>query len=397
MDTLKAELAEFQAPKDLKPVLAAPGPCLSVYIPLSSLPVNQSSKANALEWKEMLRSLEPKIEQYGSEGRKLLEGISDFNAIWPNQEPHGRSIGVLRSPDVFLVTWVEQLIRRRAVMGPRFYIRPLLPDVTRDRAFYLLALSKKNVRMLRCTSRTADEIAFPPGVVTNQDEYMNTAKPDHVRDNRATPGPSAGSSSGIVFGFGSVNDTEARDEYVAQFFRQIDRGINEILRGKTEPLVLCGVESELPIYRSINSYPHLAEESVPGAPNSLKSGEMHARALEAMARCYEHEVDEALSEYNHKVGSGASNRIKEVVKAAHDGRVLKLVVSDSLETTGAFNEATYTVKGRETGTAEDEDLVNDAVVQTILHAGQVLVARNGKMPNGTPVAAIFRFSSAASR
>jgi hypothetical protein len=86
-----------------------------------------------------------------------------------------------------------------------------------------------------------------------------------------------------------------------------------------------------------------------------------------------------------------------VVKAAHDGRVLKLVVSDSLETTGAFNEATYTVKGRETGGTEDEDLVNDAVVQTILHAGQVLVSPNSKMPNGTPVAAIFRFSSAASR
>ncbi|HZQ53425.1 MAG TPA: hypothetical protein VFB14_14570 [Bryobacteraceae bacterium] len=397
MDTLKAELAEFQTLKDLKPILATQGPCLSAYIPLSSAPLNQALKANALEWKEVLRSLEPKIEQYGAEGRKLLEGISDFNAIWPNQEPHGRSIGVLRSPDVFLVTWVEQVTRRRAVLGPRFYIRPLLPDVTRDPAFYLLALSKKNVRMLRCTSRTADEIGFPAGVATNYDEYMNTAKPDHVRDNRATPGPSAGSSSGIVFGFGSVSDTEARDEYVAQFFRQIDRGINEILRGKTEPLVLCGVESELPIYRSINSYPHLAEESVQGAPNSLKSGEMHARALEAINRCYEHEVDEALSEYNHKVGGGASNRIKEVVKAAHDGRVLKLVVSDSLETTGAFNEATYTVKGRETGTPEDEDLVNDAVVQTILHAGQVLVAPNGKMPNGTPVAAIYRFSSAASR
>jgi hypothetical protein len=49
------------------------------------------------------------------------------------------------------------------------------------------------------------------------------------------------------------------------------------------------------------------------------------------------------------------------------------------------------VKGRETGTAEDEDLVNDAVVQTVLHAGQIYVAPNGKMPHGSPVAATYRF------
>jgi hypothetical protein len=395
MDTLKAELAEFQTLKDLKPILAAQGPCLSVYMPLSSAPANQSSKANALEWKEMLRNLEPKIEQYGAEGRKLIDGISDFNAIWPNQEPQGRSIGVLRSPDVFLVTWVEQLARRRAVLGPHFYIRPLLPQLTNHRSFYLLALSQKNVRLLHCTTRTADEVPFPPGVATSFDAWMNTAKPDHVRDNRASPGPSAGSSGGIMFG--TVSDTEDRDEYLSHFFRQIDRAVNEVLRGRTEPVVLCAVDYELPLYIAVNSYPHLASETVQGAPNSLKSGEMHARALEALDACYEHKVADALAEYNHKVGGGASNRIKEVVKAAHDGRVLKLVVSDSLETTGAFNEATYTVKGRETGTPEDQDLVNDAVVQTILHAGQVLVAPNGKMPNGTPVAAIYRFSSAASR
>ena len=395
MDTLKAELAEFQTLKDLKPILATQGPCLSVHIPLSSAPVNQALKANALEWKEVLRSLEPKIEQYGAEGRKLLEGISDFNAVWPGQEPQGRSICVLRSPDVFLVTWVEQVTRRRAVIGPHFYIRPLLPQLTNHRSFYLLALSQKNVRLLHCTGRSADEAPFPPGVATSFDSWMNSAKPDHVRDNRASPGPSAGSSTGIMFG--TISDTEDRDEYLSHFFRQIDRAVNDMLRGKTEPLVLCGVDYELPLYVAVNSYPHLASESVQGAPNSLKSGEMHARALEALATCYEHKVGDALAEYNHKVGGGASNRIKEVVKAAHDGRVLKLVVSDSLETTGAFNEATYTVKGRETGTAEDEDLVNDAVVQTILHAGQILVAPNGKMPNGTPAAAIFRFSSAASK
>jgi hypothetical protein len=191
--------------------------------------------------------------------------------------------------------------------------------------------------------------------------------------------------------FGTSTDKETKDQYLAHFYKQIDRGLNEILRGKTEPVVPAGVEYELALYRSVSTHPHLIGEGVEGAPNSLKAGEMHARALDVLLRQYDKKVDDALSEYNHKVGGGASNRLKEIVPAAHDGRVLTLLESDSLEIPGSFDETTYTVKGRESGTSEDEDLVNDAVVQTILHAGQVFVVPNSKMPNGAPLAAIFRF------
>jgi hypothetical protein len=389
MDTLKAELAEFETLKDLKPLLASAGPCLSVFIPLSSAPANQSVKANALEWKETLRTLEPRIEQYGAQGRELLESIREWDAISPDQEPQGRSIAVLRSTDVFRATWIEEPVPSRAEIGPHFYIRPLLPDVTRARTFYILALSQKNVRLLRCTSHTSAEAPFPAHVPTSFDAYMNTAKPDHVSDNRATAGPGVGSSKGVMFTTSS--EREDKDEHLAHFFRLIDRGVNEVLRGRTEPLVLTAVEREIVLYREHNTYPHLAKEAVQGAPNSLKSGEMHARAIDALLRCHEQKIEEALAQYNHKVGGGASNRMKDVVTAAHDGRVVTLLISDSLERTGVFDEATHSVKGKETGSPEDEDLVNDAAIQTILHAGQVLVVPNGKMPNGAPLAAIFRF------
>lgn len=389
MDTLKAELAEFASVKDLKPMLGSQGPCFSLFMPLSVGPANQSAKANSLEWREMIRKIEPRARQYGSQGRELLETVSDWDAVSQGVEPRGKSLAVFRSPDVFRVSWLDEQVKSRAVVGPHFCVRPLLPELMRGKTFYILALSQKNVRLLRCTSRTAEEVDLPAGIATGFDAYMNSAKPDHVADNRSSPGPDAGSSKGVMFGTGS--EREDKDEYLAHFYRQIDRGVNESLRGKSEPVVLAGVEYEITLYRSSSKYPHLAAESVEGAPNSLKAGEMHARAIDAILRCYEKKVDEALGEYNHKVGGGASNRLKEVVTAAHEGRVLTLLVSDSLETTGKFDEATYTVKGRETGTSEDEDLVNDAVVQTILHAGKVYTVPNGKMPNGAPMAAIYRF------
>ena len=389
MNTTKAELAEIQTVNDVKPILAAEGPCLSVYVHLSSASPAQSAKTNALEWRELIRSLEGRIQQFGSQGKELLASISDWDAISQGQQLRGRSIAVFRSPDVFRAVWMDREVVSRAFAGPRFHIRPLLPELTHDRDFHLLALSQKNVRLLHCTTHSSDEIPFPPGVVPSYDAWMNSAKPDHVRDNKASVGPTAGHTKGVMFGTSS--DREDKDEYLAHFFRQIDRGIDEVLRGSKQPLVLCAVEYELSLYRSVNTYQHLATEEVQGAPNSLKSGEMHARALEALERCYEKELDAKLAEWNHKAGGGGSNRLKEVVTAAYDGRVLTLLVSDSLETTGRFDEATHTVHARETGTTDDEDLVNDAAVQTILHAGQVLVAPNSKMPNGAPVAAIYRY------
>lgn len=356
---------------------------------LDSTPANQSARANTLRWRECLRTLEPKAQQNGSEARELLESISDWDAIWGEERRPGKSIAVFRSSDLFSVISLQEQVKGKAVLGPHFYVRPLLPELTKDGSFYILALSQKDVRVLRCTSSSSEEIALPASVPKSFDAYMNSAKPDHVLDNRASPGPGVGSSKGVMFS--TSTDKEDKDEYLAHFYRQIDRGLNEILRGKTEPVVPVGVEYELALYRSLSTYPHLAEEAVQGAPNSLKAGEMHARALDAISGQYSKKIDDALAEYNHKAGGGASNRLKDIIPAAHDGRVLTLLVSDSLETPGSFDETTYTVKGRETGGSEDEDLVNDAAVQTILHAGQVLVVPNSKMPNGAPLAAIFRF------
>ena len=356
---------------------------------LASTGPNESAKANALEWKETLRTIEPKLHQVGAEGKQLLETLANWEAICEEQEKQGKTIVVFRSPSSFCVTWLQETVQSRAVVGPHFYIRPLLAELTKPKKFYILALSQKNVRLLKCTLRTSEEVAIPNGSITNFDAYMDMAKPDHNDTHDSSAGPSSGHSKGILSATTTLR--ENKPEYLGHFFKQIDRGVNECLRGSSDPLVLAAVEYELAQYRTLNTYPHLASEDVQGAPNSLKSGEMHARAIEALGRSYDTKADEILAEYNHRVGGGASNRLKDVVTAAHDGRVLNLLVSDTLEKTGTFDERTHSVKGHATDASDDEDLVNDAAVQTILHAGQVFCVSNKKMPNGTPLAAVFRY------
>lgn len=397
METIKSELVSFEKLKDLKTLLATPGPCLTVYMPLSTASTegyNPNAKQNELHWKEILHTLDGRATQFGAAGRELLDSIADWDTVAPptgeNPREQGKSVVVFRSADLLQVALLDHEVTDTAILGPHFFVRPLLSELVKDHSFYLLALSQKYTRLLHCTLHTSEVVPFPKEVKTDFDEWMNQVKPDHTAVNNGMTGGFQGSSGPTALAPKGA-DQDAQNKYLSHYYKQVDKGVSSILKGNTEPLVLCGVEYEIPMYRDLSSYPHLVSEAVHGAPNGLKSGEMHARALEALEKTYANKIDATLADWNHRVGGGASSRLKDVVTAAHDGRILTLLVSDAQQKTGVFDEATNSVKGKETGSSEDEDLVNDAAIQTILHAGNVLIAPQSKMPNGSALAAIFRY------
>jgi hypothetical protein len=361
MTELHGEVQAIKTLKDLKAILSGRGPCLSMYMPLTA------PRENEVRWRDCIRNLEGRTVNVTH--RELIRSATNWSSVAP-EEPVGSAIAVLRSRDVFATAVLTEKVSERTVLGHHFYIRPLLAELSKSSEFYLLALSQKRTRLLHCTQQTMEEVELPPDVKTDYEEWLNFAKPDHRLIYNAAAGADSGTSKGVVTSWGAEN--ESKTEYLAHYFKQIDHGVHTILRGKTEPLILCAVEYEIPIYRKENSYPQLADEAVVAAPNSLKFGELQSRALEASARCYGRKIDEALAEWNHKVGSGASSHLTEVAVAARDGRVLTLLASDALEHNG-------------------EDPVNEAAIQTILHGGRVLVAPYSKMPEGAAAAAIFRF------
>lgn len=384
MDT--QELTGVLEANDLKRILSAKGPCLSVYALLAESPSDRGQYA--LRWKEVIRGLERAQSGDRPEVLELIRSVANWNDINRPEEARARSVAVFRSREVFERIWLDERVDTHTLIAPHFFIRPLLPLFARERVFYILALSQKDVRLLRCTP-TDSALEGLGDVPTSFDQYMDTATPDHVRDNRSTAGPSAGHTKGVMFG--TDREMEDKQEHLAHFYREIDRAVGNVLRDGKSPLVLAGVDYELSIYRTVNTYPKLLKQAVHGAPNGLKGGEMHARALEALQQEYEARVNDFLEQYNHKSGGLAIHGVKDVVLAAHDGRVYLLLVSDSVEMTGRFEEDTHQVKVRQDGAPDEEDLLNDAAVQTILHGGQVLVAPNSLMPSGAAMAALLRF------
>src|SRR3954470_18230850 len=78
METVKAEPAELFSVKDLKPLLATPGPCLSLYLPLSTAPNQQGLKLDSLEWKELIASASARAGGQGDTVQPLLKSVGNI-------------------------------------------------------------------------------------------------------------------------------------------------------------------------------------------------------------------------------------------------------------------------------------------------------------------------------
>jgi hypothetical protein len=67
------------------------------------------------------------------------------------------------------------------------------------------------------------------------------------------------------------------------------------------------------------------------------------------------------------------------------GRLERIYLDESAQRLGVFGDAKYGA------TWGDEDLLNLAASETILHSGSAFTLPHGKMPDGAAVAAVFRY------
>ena len=374
--------------EELKRMNAEGGPCITVVFPLH----HEDTRQIRLTAKKVLEEVERRLET-----RKLERGAQE-ELLAPLQEaiagiesePEQKTAILMRAPGVFRSFFLPQELEESIKVEDHFYVLPLLAVMRENRPFYILALSQKHVRLLRCTNTTSEEVELPASVPHSLDEFIHTDKPDHVLDNSSAGGPGTGSMGRVMFGTGT--DKERRDQYLQHFYKSVDRGVCELLKNDSAPLVLAGVEYELTQYRGESKFPRLVDEGVRGAPDGLKGGELHKRALEVIPGYWQKDVDNALAMYEQFGGSTrASSSLKEIVQAAHDGRVLFLFVADGAEHRGRFEESTHKVRTHKEESPGDEDLINAAAVETLNHAGDVFVVPRSKVPHGSQMAAVMRY------
>ena len=142
----------------------------------------------------------------------------------------------------------------------------------RPRAFYILALSKEGVSLHRCAGFHADVVKLPPGIPDTLAEALALEPPDHDLENRSSAGSSVAAMRGVRFGTGSGR--EQQHAHLGDYYKLVDRGLQEFLREPETPLILAGVDEDTNIYRAGSNYPDLVSKSIWAARISPEQTEL---------------------------------------------------------------------------------------------------------------------------
>jgi len=364
-------------------------PCVSIYMPTHR---KLEAQQDRIRFKNLLRRAEGGLLQLGlrspeaagllEPARKLLddamfwEYLSDGLALFLS----GNSLRSYRLP---------YGLKEMAVVAERFQLKPLLPLLDYAAQFFILALSKNEVRLLRGTPLGAEEVELA-NVPRGLSDALKYDQPEKQLQYHTRTPRGLGRRAAVFHGHGTREEGDTED--ILHYFRMVDRGVHEVLRNEHAPLILAGVDYLLPLYRQANSYPHLLAEGVAGNPDELPPEELHARVWPLVQPALEKGRRRAIERYAELAAKGrASNRIGEVVPEAYFGRVDSLIVALGLQQWGAFDPDERAVHVYPEQKPGSQDLLDFAAIHTLLNSGEVHAVTPDKVPDGAALAAIFRY------
>lgn len=365
-------------------------PCVSIYLPTHrSLP---EAKQDPIRFKNLLRDAERSLEARetnASQGRDLLKpaaALLDDPQFWRYQ---GDGLAVFLSAEELRTFRLPISFKELAVVSDHFHLKPLLPMLSSDDRFFILALSKNEVRLIEATRYGASEIQLE-NVPDSLAEILGTYDFEGQLQFHTGAQPTGGERAGMFHGHGGgVDDVKPR---VIEYFRQIDRGLRERLHNETAPLVIAGVESLFPIYREVNTYAALMADGIAGNPESISPEELRQRGWQIVEPQSLKARTEAAERYHALAGTGrSSNDLSETVLAAHDGRVEELFVAVGVQVWGTLDEETRFVEIHEQRGQNDRDLLDICAIKTLTKGGSVHVVEPDAVPGGRFVAATFRY------
>ena len=361
--------------------------CVSIYMPAEK--AGAETRKNPIRFKNALSTTEEKLADTdkSAELRKSLESAQSYidrHDFWQHQDS---GLAFFINSDGIKYYRLPYSFDERVEVSDRFYLKPLLPVLTNDSKFYLLALSQNEVKFFLGSHYSINEVKLPEGVPPSLAEALKYDDPEKQTQFHSGDG---GGSTPIYTGQG-VGTTDNKDE-IRRFFQQIDSGLTSVLQESQTPLILAGVEFLLPIYHEANSYSNLLPKGVLGNPENVAAQDLHQQAWSIIEPHFAAEKTAAIDNYHAQSGAGlSSSRLEEIVAGAINGQIDTLLVTADAQASGTYDSQTNKVEIHSSPTQDSTNLIDLAVTQTYLQKGKVYTVDSSLMPDGATAIAILRF------
>lgn len=365
--------------------------CVSLFMPMEQM--GAETRQNPIRFKNLLKQAEEQLVAQGLRGSEALDLLKpvqelDHHDFWQHQFS---GLAIFCAPNFLRYFRLPIHLEAFVAVGDRFHLKPLMPMLSNNQTFYILALSQNQVSLFQGSRYSLNEVNLEtlPASLAQALRFNDPEKNLQFRTGITRGG---GGGQQVAAFHGQDADDELSNVRIVEYFRQIDAGLHELLRAEQTPLVLAGVDYLLPLYREVNSYSHLVEGGITGNPENVKPEQLHAQAWEILRPQFMQLQQDAADRYQELLGTGqASSDLEAVVPAAYNGRVESLFVAVDQHQWGQFQPSANTIEQHPDPQPGDEDLLDFAAVHAFLNRGAIYAVEPETIPDQAPLAAIFRY------
>jgi hypothetical protein len=339
---------------------------VSLFLPTT--PVTLETDADRILLKNLAKEAIDQLEAADADKRRVgplaeeLDDLIDDDDFWRYQA-HG--LAIYATPDNLRTFRVPNALEPMVKVSDRFHLKPLLRSLNFSNAGFVLALADGSVRLVEVSKDLPASTVAVSGMPTDAASSVGKAS-------IATRSYS-----------GRIGGEEGKKVRLRQYARHVDAALRGLLAGSTVPLVLASVESLGAIYRSVNTYPHLATQGIEGNPERLSDAELASAAREILDGLYQAEIADWQALYRTRLHED---------RATTYGAVSSLLVDMDQAVHGTVDEADGSVTLADSAGAETYGVADEVARRVLASGGEVLAVRADEMPEpGKPVAAILRY------
>ncbi|TDH21442.1 hypothetical protein EXU57_19800 [Segetibacter sp. 3557_3] len=368
--------------------------CISLFLGAHPAGVEVNEHFDVTNFKNQLQEIARRLKDKGYDQtfiEPLLEPGYELvrnEQFWTSLSP---GLAVFIAKDYFKFIKMPVVPSEELVIEPTFFVTPLVPLMMSKEYFYLLVISKQCAKLFKGDAYGMQIV--PVELPQSIQEVKRLSDSDATTFRSGSSGARAPrqSQEGAYHGVGGGNP-EDKDNILVYFEAVDDMLWDEVLNKENAPLVLAGVEYEIPIYKSACDYHNVWPEALTGNRDRQETKALYEEAKALLKPFFDQKLNRALETYGNNSANGLTSSIAaDVIPAAYYSQVSHLFVCKGEHIWGTFDEMANELLFHDTPDEDGEDLLDHAVVKTLANGGEVYLLEKEQMPSESQVAAIMRF------
>jgi hypothetical protein len=369
--------------------------CVSLYLPTS--PLAENVQANRIAFKDLVREALSQLREVGTDKEKIAvfeerfdhlagddDDVQDEDKIRKRQRAkpdkielfwhqQANGLAVLATTRMIRTFRLPHSPKPLAEVADRLHLTPLIRAMTSPHDVFVLALAEESVRLIHAFLNYPPVRLQIPDLPKNAEEA--TRRPSiHVRAPRRR-----------------LQNLEGEKVLLHKYVTKVAQAIQRALAGLNTPLVLAAAEPIASIFRSVNTYPRLADEVIEGNPDLVTDAELEDAAIPILDHIYSRELKAAIALYDELKPERATTDISYAAHAATAGAIDQLLVDLDAVVPGLVSDIDGSVTYSASDDAETYSVVDEVARRALFTGARVMGARSEELPDRAPLAAILRY------